>query len=174
MMRSVPSPSLFVFVALCALLVTACSPPSTPKQAAPAGAPTATAAAAADPAEHPESATPVTTDSLADAIITYVESETARQGGAFNVNDPEQKASLALTLTAVHRERVSRLEDGQYFACADFKGRDGHTYDVDVFMRPDANGLAATEVVVHKQNGTARYNWAEENGRWKKVPVTRP
>jgi hypothetical protein len=72
----------------------------------------------------------------------------------------------------VHRERVSQLADGRYFACADFKGRDGHTYDVDVFMRPDSNGLTATEVIVHKQDGTARYNWLEENGRWTRVPIT--
>jgi hypothetical protein len=39
-------------------------------------------------------------------------------------------------------------------------------------MRPDSNGLTATEVIVHQQDGTARYNWLEENGRWTRVPIT--
>jgi hypothetical protein len=50
-----------------------------------------------------------------------------------------------LTLTTAHRQRVSQLADGRYFARADFKGRDGNTYDVDIFMRKDSTGLTPTE-----------------------------
>lgn len=133
-----------------------------------------------NPAEHPEfqqadgqpQRPPVSTDSLASAITTYVQNEAARNGGFFIVPDPEQKTSLALTLARVHRDRLSRLKDGRYFACADFKGRDGHVYDVDVFMQDGGKGLNATDVTVHKKDGCARYNWVEDNnGVWKREDI---
>ena len=113
-------------------------------------------------------------DSLTEGITNYVQAETARQGGVFPVNDPDQQTSLGLTLMTVHRERLSKLADGRYFACADFKGRDGHTYDVDVFMRPESTGLTPTDVIVHKQDGKPRFNWVEQNGTWSQAPVVTP
>lgn len=126
-----------------------------------------------DPDPHPENAhlTQVTTDSLAQSITTYVEAESTRRGGDFPVNDPQQQTTLGLTLTTVHRERLSQLADGRYFACADFKGRDGHTYDVDIFMRKDSTGLTPTELIVHKKDGTPRFDWVERNSTWSQVPV---
>jgi hypothetical protein len=60
---------------------------------------------------------------------------------------------------------AQRAGDGRYLACADFKGRDGHTYDVDVFMRPEStDGFVPTDVLVHKQDGKPRFNWVEQNG----------
>jgi hypothetical protein len=129
-----------------------------------------------NPDEHPELAhlTEVTTASLEQSITTYVQAETARQGGVFSLSDPAQHASLGLTLMTVHRDRLSQLADGRYFACADFKGRDGHTYDVDVFMRPESTGLTPTEVIVHKRDGNPRFNWMERNGTWSQVPIVTP
>ncbi|MFN7981734.1 MAG: hypothetical protein U0Q11_07740 [Vicinamibacterales bacterium] len=44
------------------------------------------------------------------------------------------------------------------------------TTDVDVFMRPQSTGgFAPTEVVVHKQDGNARFEWVEQNGIWEQV-----
>jgi hypothetical protein len=128
------------------------------------------------PDEHPELAhlTQVSTDFLAQSITDYVQAEAARQGGVFTVNDPEQRTSLGLTLMTVHREGLSKLADGRYFACADFKGADGHTYDVDAFMRVESTGLVPTDVIVHKQDGKARFNWAEQSGIWSPVPVVTP
>ena len=98
-----------------------------------------------DPDPHPENAhlTQVTTDSLAQSITNYVQAESSRRGGEFPVSDARQQTTLALTLTTVHRERLSQLADGRYFACADFKGRDGHTYDVDIFMRIESSSSSA-------------------------------
>ena len=130
-----------------------------------------------NPDDHPELAhlTEVTTESLEQGITAYVQSETARQGGVFPVSDPAQRTSLALTLMTVHRDRLTQLADGRYFACADFKGRDGHMYDVDVFMKPQSTGgFAPTDVLVHKQDGKARFNWVEQNGGWFQVPATTP
>ena len=148
------------------------TPPANPNPLA--GATPAPGSEGFDPDQHPELArlTQVTTDSLAQGITSYVQAETNRQGGVFPVNDPEQNTSLVLTLMTVHRERLSQLADGRYFACADFKGRDGHTYDVDVFMRPESTGLRPTDVIVHKQDGKPRFNWVEHNGTWSQAPVT--
>jgi hypothetical protein len=86
------------------------------------------------------------------------------------MNDPAQGTTLGLTLMTVHRERLSQLADGRYFACADFKGNDGHIYDVDLFMRRESTGLRPTEVIIHKQDGKARFDWVERNGTWSQTP----
>lgn len=127
------------------------------------------------PDEHPELAhlTQVSTDSLADAITSYVASESKGRNGAFPVPAPNGGEPLGLTLTTVHRERVSRLADGRYFACADFKGADGHTYDVDIFMRAESKGLVPADIIVHKVNGAPRFNWIERDGAWLAVPVSK-
>src|SRR6185503_3393877 len=83
------------------------------------------------PDEHPELAhlTHVSTDSLAEAITAYVAAESKQRGGSFPVPAPGGGQELGLTLHTVHRERLSRLADGRYFACADFKDTKGNTYD---------------------------------------------
>jgi hypothetical protein len=138
-----------------------------------AGASPAPGSERLDPDPHPELAhlAEVTTDSLSRSITDYVQAESAKHGGVFPVNDPEQQTELALTLSTVHRERLSQLADGRYFACADFKGRDGRTYDVDIFMRRESTGLTPTEVIVHKQDGRPRFDWVERNGVWSQQPV---
>ncbi len=127
--------------------------------------------------EHPEHPTdkPVsqepglTKDGLADAAQTWVQHQTAMQGGYFLVYDPVAKAPLVLTLDKVHRDRVSRLGDNEYFVCADFKATNGKTYDIDVFMtQGEDGGLQATDLGIHKVDGTPRYTWSEEDGVWKK------
>jgi hypothetical protein len=125
------------------------------------------------PDEHPELAhlTEVTLDSLTQGIASYVEDESKRQGGVFPVPDPDHGTPLELTLTTVHRERLSRLADGRYFACADFTGPKGVTYDVDIFMRTESTGVVPSEMIVHKVNGAARFNWSERDGVWSPVPV---
>jgi hypothetical protein len=188
--------SYVLMVVLCAVPLAACGGPSpapgrsvsaadqtaarsseSPANPNPlAGATPAPGSERFNPDEHPELAhvTEVTTESLEQGITNYVKGETARQGGVFPVNDPEQHTSLGLTLMTVHRDRLSQLADGRYFACADFKGRDGHTYDVDVFMRQESTGLTPTDVIVHKQDGKPRFNWTERDGTWSQVPVVTP
>jgi len=129
----------------------------------------------ASPDEHPELAhlTQVSTDSLADAIASYVAAESKQRGGVFPVPAPTGGDSLGLTLATVHRERLSRLADGRYFACADFKDTTGNTYDVDIFMRAESKGLVPADIIVHKVNGTPRFNWAERDGVWTASPVSK-
>ena len=57
-----------------------------------------------------------------------------------------------------------------YFACADFNAENGKVYDLDIFLHgTNTDNLTVTEISVHKENGTARYGWQEENEIWKKI-----
>ena len=122
-------------------------------------------------AEHPKGeAHQVTTDELALAITDYVNKESGKSGGKFMVKDSVDKKDLSLTLSKIHKDKLSQVGKDEYFLCADFTNTDGVVYDLDVFMKgPNAQSLKTTEVTVHKKNGVERYTWAEEGGTWKKV-----
>jgi hypothetical protein len=85
---------------------------------------------------------------------------------------PYQRKDLALDLVRVHDDRFSGLGGNKYFACVDMKGSDGKIYDIDFFMVVQADKLTVTETAVHKINGKPLYNWKEQKGVWKKVPVS--
>ena len=127
-------------------------------------------------AEHPTaSITPqivqgekITLQNLARAIESFVEADINLRG-AFLVIDPSTNEVLKLNLEKVHKERLSHIGDDVYFACADFNADDGKVYDLDIFLRgTNTDELTVTEITVHKEDGTARYGWQEENGIWAK------
>jgi hypothetical protein len=131
----------------------------------------APAARAQEHPEHPKEAqaeTPITLDALADAIGLYIQQDAKLKGGYFLVYDTEEKKPLALTLDKVHRDRLSGIGGGVYFACTDMKSA-GVPYDLDFFMKRSENGIEITDVSIHKKNGKPRYDWKEESGGWKKV-----
>lgn len=131
------------------------------------------------PTEHP-SATPspgASSDSelsrkaLAQAVLNYVDSQSARNHGYFDVYDPVARNELHLSLVRVMNNHLAGLGNGVYFACADFRSHTGRLYDIDVFMKQTPTGLQSTDVSVHKVNGQPRYYWVEEDGRWTKRPT---
>jgi hypothetical protein len=75
-------------------------------------------------------------------------------------------------LVKVHDDRFSSLGGDKYFACVDMKGKDGKMYDIDFFMAVRGSTLNITETSVHKINGKPLYNWKQQGGVWKKVPVS--
>jgi hypothetical protein len=85
---------------------------------------------------------------------------------------PYQRKDLALDLVKVHDDRFSSLGGDKYFACVDMKGADGKIYDIDFFMVVKPGKLTVTETAVHKINGKLLYNWKQQGGLWKKVPVS--
>jgi hypothetical protein len=85
---------------------------------------------------------------------------------------PFQRKDLALDLVKVHDDRFSSLGANKYFACVDMKGNDGRMYDIDFFMTVQGKTLNITETSVHKINGKPLYNWKQQGGVWKKVPVS--
>jgi hypothetical protein len=120
-------------------------------------------------AEHPKSAEKMTLNELADAITRYIEHDSKLKGGYFLVYDGEEKKPLLLRLEKVHKERLSSLGGGVYFACTDMRSSDGTVYDLDFFMKRNEDGIETTEVAIHKKAGKPRYGWKEQNGVWKKV-----
>lgn len=120
------------------------------------------------PAEHPTEAKAgaVTVEQMAHAITHYINSDSELKGGFFFVYDASAKKTLQLTLDKVHKERLSQVGDNLFFACSDFKSAGKEMYDVDFFMESKDGKLAVTEIMIHKEDGKARYSWVEKDGVW--------
>ncbi len=124
------------------------------------------------PKEHPQSkSSGLTKDALAKAIQDYVEKEVKLKGGYFLIYDQAARKPLVLSLDHVHDDRLSRVSEGVYFACADFKTPENRVYDLDIFMKQAESGLEVTEISVHKEDGKARYGWIEKDGIWSKKGI---
>ncbi len=122
---------------------------------------------AAEPAKHE-----ISTADIATGIEKHIADKTKAGGGKFSVVDGDK--TLSLTLTKIHNDKLANLGDGSYFACVDFKGDDGNTYDVDFFLKGESGAMLVTETTVHKVNGTPRYNWKQEaDGKWTKVSLNK-
>ena len=124
--------------------------------------------------EHPEHPTTtkepqLTVEELAISIEHYIQNDVNLKGGFF-VYDKNKKEILTLTLTKIHKERLSNIGGDTYFACADFSASNGNIYDLDIFMTGKSqDNLVVTEINVHKENGTARYLWKNQQGIWVKT-----
>ncbi len=125
--------------------------------------------------EHPEGKKATkkahSIDDLEAAIKSAIAAKEKAGGGYYRLADKTAKKTWDLKLDHVHRERLSRLDEHTYFACTDFKSKDGHTVDVDFFMKDKKGKLVMTDATVHKVDGQPRYNWEEKDGFWKKVPI---
>jgi len=123
--------------------------------------------------EHPEHPTTkkepkLTIEQLAISIGNYIQNDVNLKGGFF-VYDKDKKEILTLTLTKIHKERLSNIGGDTYFACADFSASNGNIYDLDIFMTGKSqDNLVVTEINVHKENGEARYHWENQKGIWVK------
>ena len=79
---------------------------------------------------------------------------------------------VGLDLITIHGDRLSDLDRNKHFVCVDMKAANGAIYDIDFFMTVRPGTLSVTETSVHKINSKPLYNWKEENGILKKVPVS--
>jgi cytochrome c553 len=128
------------------------------------------------PTEHPQTtAKPaVSLKEVAQSIKSYVKENSTN--GVFVFHDPKTGNNLSLKLEKVHRDRLSAVGPDLYFACADFKGADGHTYDLDFFARGTNRNLKVVEkeTSVHKVDGKPSYNWHynKDSGLWEKQSVS--
>lgn len=128
------------------------------------------------PSEHPTAPVQptiasLTNESLARAIENYIKMDSKLKGGYFLVYDTVAKMPLVLTLDRVHKDKLARVQEGCYFACADFETADGVMYDLDFFMEgKSVEDLHVVEISIHKQSGVERYTWYEEGGVWHRRP----
>lgn len=127
------------------------------------------------PKEHPSKGavtetkgSDLTPEALAKEITQYVEKESKLKGRHFLFYDEKEEKPLVLSLDRVHKDKLSKVAEGTYFACSDFKSKDGKTYDLDFFLKETDSGLQVDEITVHKEDGKARYGWVEEKGVWKR------
>ena len=123
------------------------------------------------PSEHPttKKEPKLTMADLTLSIENYIQNDVTLKGGFF-VYDKNKKEILTLTLTKIHKERLSNIGGDTYFACADFSASNGNIYDLDIFMTGKSqSNLVVTEINVHKENGTARYLWENQQGIWVKI-----
>jgi len=123
--------------------------------------------------EHPANQKPkqFSVTDLENAIKANIAAKSKDTDGVFKLYDPELKKTWDLTLDKVHTERLSKLDADTYFACVDMKDRSGTMLDVDFFLKSKDGKLEMTDTTVHKVEGKPRYNWKEEDGLWKRVPV---
>ncbi len=123
------------------------------------------------PSEHPSQRMGeemLSKEDLAKAIKNFVDKDSKLKNGYFLFYDKEQNIPLALSLIKVHDDKLAKVSENTYFACADFRSTDNHKYDLDIFMKKTDSELEATEISVHKKDGAARYQWVEEGGIWKR------
>ena len=123
------------------------------------------------PSEHPTTVQPkkLTISQLAESIEKYIQQDIKLKGGFF-VFDVKNNEVLNLTLSKIHKERLSNIGNNTYFACADFQASNGKIYDLDVFMiGKSQDDLVVTEITVHKESGIARYGWQNRHGVWAKI-----
>lgn len=127
--------------------------------------------------EHPEHPTEAKTafkvdvDAMESAILAFVKHDSELKGGFFLVFDKKSKKPLTLTLSKVHKQKLSQCGENLYFACSDFDATGGKEFDVDFFMQLDEDELVVTKVMIHKEDGSPRYTWFEEEGLWKTKQV---
>lgn len=115
--------------------------------------------------------TEATMSDVSDGLKRFIDSYSMKSADK-KFHMPYNRKDLALDLIKVHDDRFSSLGGNKYFACVDMKGTDGKIYDIDFLMAVQPGKLNVTQTSVHKINGKPLYNWKEEKGVWKKVPVS--
>ncbi len=118
--------------------------------------------------EHPTSkkAKAVSTADLEKAIRARIDEKTKADGGVFKVEDPVLKKTWDLALVKVHTDKLTPLSADTYFACTDFKAKDGTLLDVDFYMKDEGGKIVITDTAIHKVNGKPRFNYVEKKGVW--------
>ncbi|MCI0453266.1 MAG: transglutaminase domain-containing protein [Candidatus Latescibacteria bacterium] len=113
----------------------------------------------------------VSIDQIALAIEAHIDEKTAADGGYYRLAHDGRE--LRLKLVRIHMEYLADLGGGVQFACVDLVGTDGPVYDVDFFLRGDAEHMTVTETTVHKVNGQPLYVWEQKQDEtWVRVAVT--
>ena len=87
--------------------------------------------------------------------------------GAFEIVDERTNKTRRLELVQVH-ERVGKTGD-YYYSCTDMKDiKTGDLLDLDFDVEDQAGALTVVDVRIHKDNGTPRYTYDDNDNR---IPV---
>jgi len=108
--------------------------------------------------EHPgKESEPVTADMIRQGILSHIQTVTAENSGVFPIRDDKTNQDLKLEFVKVH-DRVSVIKGKTYFACTDFT-TDGHTYDLDFWMKRVDGEMKVVETKIHKVDGVPRFTY---------------
>ena len=126
-----------------------------------------------------------TTEDSQSAVQTLIVSDAEIFGGVrkyiytYAQKSPDKKfhvrsggKDVTLDLVKIHDDQRTHLGGNKYFVCVDMKAANGAIYDIDFFIAIHPGVLSVTGTSVHKINGKSLYNWKEQGGVWKKVPVS--
>ena len=82
--------------------------------------------------------------------MEHIDDRTGGPGGFYKIKDTPTDEYLELIFVRIH-DAIVEVDNGEYFACTDFKSKDGRTYyDIDLTVRPKDGGMAVTDVKIHK------------------------
>ncbi|MCI0412301.1 hypothetical protein L0222_05795 [bacterium] len=116
--------------------------------------------------------TQVTAEDVANAVTAAVQAQ-FKADGMFHAKDNVLNKTWDLSMEKVHKDKLHVLENGDYFACVDFKAKDGAMLDVDFFLKNKDGKLVVTDSSIHKVDGTARYTYQEKGGVYLRVEKTK-
>lgn len=132
--------------------------------------------------EHPGQVIPykeeekprITKEDVAKFAEEYVRKNS--KDGVFKYHDKSTGKELELTLDKAHKDKLSPTKTDEYFVCADFKGKDGNTYDLDFFVQgtnKDNLRVDKASIAVHKMNGKENYTWNynKKKDLWEKKAI---
>lgn len=132
--------------------------------------------------EHPGQVIPykeeekprITKEDVAKFAEEYIRKNSTE--GVFKYLDKNTEKYLELMLDKVHKDKLSPTKTDEYFVCADFKGKDGNTYDLDFFVQgtnKDNLRVDKASIAVHKMNGKENYTWNynKKKDLWEKKAI---
>jgi len=103
------------------------------------------------------------------SIDEHIVDAQKKDGGVFKLKDDVTGEEIALQFVAIHQPVRKLKEDGQYFACSDFRkvGTTDEFYDIDFWVDEQSGKMSVLKAKVHKvptlKDGTwvqvPRYNW---------------
>ncbi|TVM00154.1 MAG: hypothetical protein CV087_15235 [Candidatus Brocadia sp. WS118] len=116
----------------------------------------------------------VTLEDVAKFAEEYIQKNSKE--GLFLYYDKHTKKELELIFDKIHREKLSQTKKNEYFVCADFKGKDGKTYDLDFFVQGKSRNYFTIDkkgISLHKVNGKENYTWNynEKKDVWEKKAI---
>lgn len=113
----------------------------------------------------------VTLEDVAKFAEEYIQKNS--KDGLFKCYDKNTRKELELIFDKVHREKLAQTKKNEYFVCANFKGKDGKTYDLDFFVEGKSKSyfnINKKNISIHKVNGKEYYTWThnEKKDIWVK------
>lgn len=96
-----------------------------------------------------------------NAISSYITNDITLKGSFFLMDKKENKP-LTLSFAGLQKYSFGKIKDDVFYSCVDFVDGEGKKYDIDFFVRcAGTNNCKVIEMMVHKVDGKARYEWGD-------------